>query len=100
VRFHGPSPGLEGSAKVDTKSISQECKMLPPIKEIIYSMVLDGPLYRLIWVASHHWPRAADDISHAKKENQSLLKVYKELSEWFHGHLGAFGYSGAIDPTI
>jgi hypothetical protein len=97
VRFHGPSS--QGSAKVDTEFISPECKMLPPIKEIMRSLVLNRPLFRSIWVAGHHWPRSADDILHARKENKSLLKVDKELSEWFHGHLVAFGHNGATNPT-
>jgi hypothetical protein len=98
VRFHGPT--AEGSAEVDTSFVSRECEGLKSVREIRASMVLKRSLHRSIWVAGSGWPVASENMDFAGKENKSLLKVDKELSQWFHGHLIACGHNGALDPDV
>jgi hypothetical protein len=88
-----------GIAAADTTYVTQDNSILDPVAWIKHSMVLKRPLHRPIGVTGNAWPRGMENMDHAGIENKSLLKVDKELSQWFHGSFIAIGHKGSYDPT-
>jgi hypothetical protein len=88
-----------GIATADTTYVTQDNSILDPVAWIKYSMVLKRPFHRPIGVTGNAWPRGMENMDHADAENKSLLKVDKELSQWFHGSLIAIGHIGSYDAT-
>jgi hypothetical protein len=61
-------------------------------------MVLHRQLGRAIGICGKGWSFASENMDHAGKENESLSKVNKELSQWIHGPIIALRHDGSIDP--
>jgi hypothetical protein len=92
MHYHGPD--AEGRVIVDMHYVNPELEDLQSVNELIENMVLHRNLNRCISIGARAWPLAKEDVSHAGKENQSLLKIDKELSQWIHGPFIAMGLNG------
>jgi hypothetical protein len=71
---------------------------LKSVHQIEQNMVLHRQLGRAIGICGKGWPFASENMDHAGKENKSLSKFNKELSQWIHGPIIARGHNGSIVP--
>jgi hypothetical protein len=97
MRYHGPD--AQGRVIVDMSCISPNCRDLQHVNELTENMVLRRQLNRCISIAGRAWPLASENMDHAGKENKSLLKIDKELSQWIHGPFIAMGCNGPFLPN-
>jgi hypothetical protein len=96
MRFHGPC--ADGRAITESNWAGVDSTGTQVVNEIPYNETLKRNFNRSIGVVGKGWPLAFDNMDYAGAQNKSLLRVDRELSEWFHGPLLIVGHNGSIVP--